>query len=145
MNNVNISVTKEPGIYTLKIKPVIGADPEEGFSSVCLDDVWVSNDNVNFYSVILNYNPAKNPLVKSPSDESYGFDPYKGGIMYNNVEFSVEINLPDSANWSKLYEMANADAIKASYDQISVDGTAEQKANLPKMLAAYEFFKARGY
>lgn len=145
MNYVNFSVTKNPGVYTLKITPKLGTDPNEGFSTISLDDVWVSNDNVKFYSLLLNYTPDRNPVVSSPNNYIVGFNPAKGAFLYDDVEFTVEVNLLSSENWNKLYTTESAEAIKTTYDTINESGTPEQKANAPKILEAYNLFKARGY
>jgi len=145
MNYVNFSITKDPGVYTLKITPKLGTDPNEGFSTVALDDVWVSNDNVKFYSLLVNYTPDKNPIVSSPSNYTVGFNPAKGAVLYDDVEFTVEVNLPNLENWNKLYTTETVEDIKASYDEIIANGTPEKQANASKLLEAYDLFKSRGY
>lgn len=145
VNYVNFSVSKDPGIYVLKITPKPGEDPNEAFTTVCLEDVWVSNDNNKFYSVILNYYPGKNPLNTNPSNDVVGFNPAKGASLYENIEFSVDINLRNAEDWSKLYNIESVEAIKDNYNEVLVNGDAEQKANAPKIMEAYDLLKARGY
>jgi hypothetical protein len=146
MNNITFSVTKDPGNYTLSIKPQSAVETELGLTTVCLDDVWISNDNINFYSIIMNYNNMpgySNSMNKSPTDEIYGFNPKNGAAFYNDVEFNLEIILNDAANWSKIYNMNSVEKIA---EKISAAEAANESPEIvSKMKIAYDLFKERGY
>lgn len=139
MDNVTFSVTKDSGIYLLKVKPIPAADSDFGLTSVCLDDVWVSNDNVNFYSVLLNIFPIK----KTPVEDIYGFDPAIGATLWYDSEFTLELNLPDSANWDKTYHRTNLTTITTTITNLENSGT--DPAELEKCKAARDYFIARGF
>lgn len=139
------SVVKDPGTYSLKITPVSDIDSTEDFSTARLEDVWVSVDNVTYYSVLLNYTPNKTPLTISPLDSDIGFNPATGATMYSDVEITIDLILPTVETWSKIYNIESIEQIKENYDIINASGTEEQKSKLDAMQQAYDLFKARGY
>jgi len=153
-NMVTFSVVKDFGRYSLKITPSPVVDFEDVFSTVCLEDIWISIDNLKYYSVLLNYSPDKEPVSLTPivddtgfvpDVEDIGFNPARGATMYGDVAVIIDIMLPSAENWNSLYNMESIEQIKESHDIISVSGPDEQKANLEKLTLAYDLFKARGY
>jgi len=138
MTVVSIVLEKEPGIYSLKVSP---HKDEDGFNSVCLDDIWISNDNVTFYSVILNYGTN---LVKNLTEMEYGFDPAIGACLYRDVEFIVELNLSDDANWGKTYFWKDLTMMENLIEILKTEGDKDPE-KLPRTELAYGLFKARGY
>ena len=139
MDNVTFSVTKDPGTYLLKIKPVAATETEFGLTSICLDDVWVSNNNSTFYSVLLNIDP----INKTPIDPMYGFNPALGATLWNDSEFTLELNLPDAANWNKTYYKTDLTQLTAAIADLETSGS--NPADLEKCQAAKNYFIARGF
>lgn len=149
MNYMTFSVTKEPGLYWLKIKDNYTTETEEianNRSIICLDDVFVSNDNVNFYSLLLNYNGITVLNNTIPNDGLHGFDPSKGGILWHNFgdgEFSVEVRLADSENWPITYRADNLSKFKEWLDfKIQRNAGPEE---IESAQIAIEWFEKRGY
>lgn len=148
MDYVTFSVTKDPGNYLLKIKSVNDPETDYDLTTICMDDVWVSNDNVNFYSVLLNYGNSVGTINKTPveDEELYGFNPGFGARLYNDIEFSVEIVLPDAANFNRIYALSDTSTLATTIEFLENNPTEVKDPDIfKKMKVAYAFFQERGY
>lgn len=135
--NVTFSTSKDPGNYEIEIVPTVITDD---FTTVCLDDIWISNDNINFYSVLVNYQDITTNL---PSIE-FGFDPAKGACLWADCEFVTTLVLPDADNWTKTYKSTDLSSLESGISYLTANPTVNPTL-LSKVQEAYSLFKARGY
>lgn len=131
--NVIFNVNKEDGSYVLKvISPHV--DP---YSVLVIDDIWMSMDNVNWFSAIVNGISSNSP------DKSYGFDPAKGAYLFGEiaeVEFNISLSASTFANFKTAAEMLKFETDEELLEKFSGDSEMVEKAKQAKALLT-----ARGY
>jgi hypothetical protein len=136
-NMVTLPVSKEPGIYELKVSP--GSSPDMT-TTVCLNDIWVSNDNTNFYSVIVNYiQPNGAGVNTNLPNRTYGFDPAKGACLYEDFEFKIGLDLVQASSWSNKYK-SYSERFNATYAAQIADPTTKELYE-----ESLALFGSRGY
>lgn len=133
--NLIFSVDKEPGIYTLTVSIATHVEP---WAVLVVDDIWMSIDNTNWKSAIIN-------KIKSDApDASYGFDPVKGCGLFGDEARSWNLSLVSADVWDSQYS-----SFSQIYPELTDSEINEKFNNDAEMVEKFKIAKAaltaRGY